>query len=215
MAEGNARRAHPAKFSAAILEHLTALVNELHIESALDIFAGVGGIHALPTSTLGLELEHLWAACHSGPVTVGDATRLPFRDHAVDAVITSPVYGNRMSDHHKARDNSRRNTYTHILGQPLRSGNAGAMRFPGKAYEELHRAAWSEAGRVARRFLIVNCSDFIAKGQTVRVCDWHRDVISASGMTHARTILVETPRNRFGANAALRVDHEQIMVFTK
>lgn len=205
--------AHPAKFSAPILQALIVLVQELGISTALDCFAGVGGIHSLPIQTFGIELEDLWARSHDGPVSVGDATRLPVRDNAVDAVITSPVYGNRMSDHHVARDSSRRNTYTHTLGQPLRSGNAGTMRFPGVAYEELHRKAWAEARRVARSYLIVNCSDFIAKGELVRVCDWHMDVISALGMTHAETVLVETRRNRFGANGALRVDHERIMVF--
>lgn len=214
MAEASARR-HPAKFSTAIIQRLDQLISELEIKSALDIFAGVGGIHALPIATFGVELELLWAACQQGPVLVGDATRLPIRDGAVDAVITSPVYGNRMSDHHNARDASRRNTYTHVLGQPLHERNAGTLRFPGKAYEELHRSAWSEARRVAARYLIVNCSDFIARGKQVRVCDWHTDVITASGMTHVRTVLVETPRNRFGANAQLRVDHEQIMVFSK
>lgn len=206
---------HPAKFSAPIIALLGELTVRYGIASALDCFGGVGGIHSLPVTTFGIELEPIWAACQSGPVAVGDATRLPIRDNAVHAVITSPVYGNRMSDHHNARDDSKRNTYTHTLGQKLRDGNAGAMKFPGRQYEDLHRRAWSEARRIASRYLIVNCSDFIARGAVVEVCAWHMDEITKLGMTHVETALVETRRNRFGANGGARVDHEKVMVFKK
>lgn len=72
----------------------------------LDPFAGIGRIHDLPArmaDTIGVELEPEWAACRSRTI-VGDATALPFGDASFDAVITSPCYGNRVSDHHEARD---------------------------------------------------------------------------------------------------------------
>jgi hypothetical protein len=194
---------------------LKRLVIEYEISSVLDVFSGVGGIHALPVPTFGVEIEPLWASQHAGPVVVGDATRLPISDNAVDAVITSPVYGNRMSDHHEAKDSSKRNTYTHALGQPLSNRNAGRMKFPSLPYEYLHRLAWAESYRVSKRYVIVNCSDFIAGGKRVEVCDWHKSVIVDLGMDHLGSLRVATRRNKFGANAHLRVDHEEVMVFSK
>ena len=132
---------HPAKFSAPIVEVLKTLVVDLEITSVLDVFSGVGGIHAIPVSTFGVEIEPLWARQQAGPVVVGDATKLPIADNSVDAVITSPVYGNRMSDHHQAKDSSKRNTYTHALGRQLSDRNAGKMKFPSRDYEDLHRMA--------------------------------------------------------------------------
>lgn len=206
---------HPAKFSTPIVEVLKSLVVDLEITSVLDVFSGVGGIHAIQVPTFGVEIEPLWARQQAGPVVVGDATRLPIADNSVDAVMTSPVYGNRMSDHHQAKDLSRRNTYTHALGRQLSDRNAGKMKFPSRDYEDLHRMAWTEACRVSKRYLIVNCSDFIAKGNQVRVCDWHKSAITAIGMKHLGSMRVATRRNKFGANAHLRVDHEEVMVFSK
>jgi SAM-dependent methyltransferase len=66
----------------------------------LDPFAGVGRVHQLPVElpllTVGVELEHEWAA--AGGSLCGDATALPFADESFDAVATSPCYGNRMAD---------------------------------------------------------------------------------------------------------------------
>lgn len=96
---------HPAKFSAPISERLAEL---LAAEAerrgrplvVLDPFAGIGRIHRLPTAiehaTVGVELEPEWAI--AGGSIPGDATALPFRSGAFDAIATSPCYGNRMAD---------------------------------------------------------------------------------------------------------------------
>ena len=52
-----------------------------------------------------------------------------FSDATFDMVVTSPTYGNRMADHHNAKDGRRRITYTHNLGRTLTPGNSGAMQW--------------------------------------------------------------------------------------
>src|SRR5437868_9381022 len=98
----------------------------------LDPFAGVGGIHTLAAlgiaHTVGVELEPECALQHPRNI-VGSALALPFPDDTFDAIVTSPCYGNRMADHHDAKDASRRNTYTHALGRPLAFANAGSLQW--------------------------------------------------------------------------------------
>lgn len=99
---------HCAKFSPPIMRTIaTVLAAHLPVPgpllpapSILDPFAGVGGVHELQTlgyRTVGVEIEPRWAAAHPNTF-VGDATALDFPDGSFDAVVTSPVYGNRMSD---------------------------------------------------------------------------------------------------------------------
>jgi hypothetical protein len=97
---------HPAKFSAAIVDHLgdrlakhaAAVGRPIRV---LDPFAGVGGVHRFATDdilTLGVELEPEWAAAHPRTL-VGDATNLPpCWSELFDVVATSPAYGNRLAD---------------------------------------------------------------------------------------------------------------------
>jgi hypothetical protein len=87
--------------------------------------------------TVEVELEPEWASQHPRTM-VGDARALPLPDATFDMVVTSPTYGNRMTDHHNAKDGSRRITYTHNLGRTLTPGNSGAMQW-GEDYRQLHR----------------------------------------------------------------------------
>lgn len=78
--------------------------------NVLDPFAGVGraklqaALGFAAFTVVGVELEAEWRG--DDPLTVaGDATRLdPEWSGAFDAVFTSPCYGNRMADHHEAKD---------------------------------------------------------------------------------------------------------------
>lgn len=76
---------------------------------------------------------------------VGDATSLPFPDEAFDAIITSPTYGNRMADHHDARDNSRRLTYRHSGTHPA--------TWSAKVIDAIATAAW---GRLSVSALVLD-----------------------------------------------------------
>lgn len=208
---------HPARFNDQILATIDSLLPETG--RVLDPFAGTGRIHQLATvgrSTWGVEIEPEWAAMH--PQTrVGDATNLPaYWLEAFDAVATSPCYGNRMADHHEAKDNSRRNTYRHALGRPLSESNSGAMQW-GDDYRDLHRQAWDEVSRVLKPggIFILNISDHIRAGVRQRVTAWHVTTILGCGFDLQTAVAVETPRNRFGANGDLRVGYESVIRFEK
>ena len=107
--------AHPAVFPDEVIELAREAIADMTIDhgpplTVLDPFAGVGGVHKLGDDdgnvvrTFGVELMPKWAATHERTM-VGDATHLPdVWTGKWDAVFTSPCYGNRMADHHEAKD---------------------------------------------------------------------------------------------------------------
>jgi len=202
---------HPAKFSKPILE----ILEELAVKGlVLDPFAGTGRIHRLASDsrfTVGVELEPEWAELDHRTL-VGNALHLPFPDDSFDAIITSPVYGNRMSDHHNAKDDSVRNTYKHTLGSDLHPDNSGQLHW-GPKYREFHLRAWSEASRVLKPYgqFILNISNFIKKGEEQEVSEWHlQQLIETFGYTLQDSRDITTERNRYGANRDLRVAVEHV-----
>jgi tRNA G10 N-methylase Trm11 len=162
--------------------------------------------------TVGVEIEPEWAAMDWRTV-VGDATALPFPDDVFDVVATSPCYGNRLADHHEAKDGSVRHSYTHDLGRRLHPNNAGQLHW-GEAYRDLHDRAWRESVRVLRpggRFLL-NISDHVRKGAVQPVTAWHVETLKGLGLVVVDHWELSTPRLRFGANANTRVDCESVVV---
>ena len=208
---------HPAKFSEPILDLLRELVVDLP-GPILDPFAGTGRIHDLGRDdTIGVELEPEWAELHER-TRVGDATTLPVADGEIGSIVTSPTYGNRMADTYDGRDGSRRNTYRAALGRNLSPNSSAGMNW-GERYRELHRAAWREAFRVLdpNGFLVLNVSDHVRKGKTVPVSAWHATALLDVGFVGVPDgwYLVETRRNRHGANGDARAAHESVIVFRK
>lgn len=181
----------------------------------LDPFAGIGRVHELGFASVGVEIEPEWANQHRRTI-VGDSRRLHFPDGFFDGVITSPAYGNRMADHHNARDASRRITYRHKLGRALTDGNSGKMQW-GEKYQELHRQVWSECWRVIRSdgFFVLNISDHIRKGVVVPVSDWHHHALFDLGFRRVKQAHVETQRMRFGQNHDVRVDGEHVWLYSR
>ncbi|MGW8178396.1 MAG: methyltransferase domain-containing protein [bacterium] len=202
---------HPAKYSEPIIEALDELVIDGLI---LDPFAGTGRIHRLANErrrTVGVELEPEWAELDPRTI-VGNALHLPFPDNTFDAVVTSPVYGNRMSDHHNARDDSKRNTYKHTLGRDLHPDNSGQLHW-GPAYRDFHEKAWKEARRVLKPHgqFVLNISDFIKKGEIQPVSEWHHKFLTDSlGYTTENQQDITTRRHREGSNSHLRVAVEHL-----
>lgn len=207
---------HPARYTDTLLPHFAELLQGS--ERVLDPFGGTGKIFELEPLLPGaridaIEIEPEWAALHP-QTTLGNALALPWPDGTFDAICTSPAYGNRMADHHDARDSSRRNTYTHAIGRKLHADNAGAMRW-GDQYRHFHTLAWTEARRVLRsdgRF-VLNIKDHIRGGRLQRVTDWHCEALHALGFVVVEHRRVACPGQRFGQNGNSRVDHESVILF--
>lgn len=224
MAVVTAQPKHPAKFTDALLPVFARILREHAARSVLDPMAGVGKIgllrdYGFTGRIVANEIEPEWAAQAPAHVEmhVGDAANMTWaRDGEFDAIVTSPTYGNRMADHHNARDGSRRYTYRHALGRPLHKVNTGQMQW-GEAYREAHRRIWAECIRVLRSggVFVVNVKNHIRRGEIVRVSEWHADELQRQGLCLVGRVRVECPGMRYGANARLRVDHEDVWVFRK
>lgn len=220
---------HPAPFSSTILPVLQCelVAEQRHVGReirVLDPFAGVGRIHRLARDgkivTVGVEIEAEWAACHERTVcadslvwmrTIGAAVA----DGAVepfDVVCSSVSYGNRMADHHEAKDGSTRRSYRHDLGRPLSPNNSGGLHF-GPAYFRFHAEAYRLIRGVLRvpfdhgpdsdigGLFLLNVSDFIRAKAIVPAVSWHRGAVYGAGFYEQKPArLVETARMTYGAN---------------
>jgi DNA modification methylase len=206
---------HPAKYSAALLPLFEKILFDsgLHKDSkVLDPFAGTGKIHSLPFDTQGIEIEPEWASMH--PKTLcADSTAMPFADDVFDAICTSPTYGNRMADHHDAKDGTKRNTYTHVLGRQLKENNTGKMHW-GDDYKRLHESVYAECARVLKPggVFIVNMKNHIRKGVEIDVNKWHIECIIRLGFDLESIIPVPLKGNGYGANGNVRTGVEYINV---
>src|SRR5581483_8994857 len=175
---------HPARFSDALLPIMARYLRAGWL--VLDPFAGVGGLARLGLTGARFVLHEIeWNVITQGQGkcrVAGNALNLPFAAETFDAVVTSPTYGNRMADHHRARDASRRNTYFHAFGGALRCENTGLLQF-GAAYCERHAQAWRETARVLKRggLFLLNVSDHIRDGRRVYVSKWHLETVRGMG----------------------------------
>lgn len=214
---------HPAKWSDNVLDEVYKQIKSAKRARAkaggsgpmrvLDPFAGVGKIHRLMDlgycETVGIEIEPEWA-CGDSRTLVGDALALPFPDKSFDGIVTSPTYGNRMADHHEAKDKSKRNTYRHYLGRMPTEGSAAIMQW-GPEYRVFHREAIEEMIRVAETFAMISMSDHIRKGEQQPVVTWWVDTLAEYGCK-GKVVKVPTPRHRHGANHDVRVQGEALIV---
>jgi hypothetical protein len=217
----------------------------------IDPMAGIGKCFLLatepgvphPIEFTAVELEPDWADMDPR-VRQGNVLHLDFVDGTFDGAFTSPVYGNRASDHHDARERCKtcltmghiqeadgtltecpkcggfgyrsyvRNTYRHRIGHELHPDNAGQLQW-GSAYQDFHWRAWKEVSRVIRDLFILNVSDHVRQGKVKPVAAWHAEALQSLGWTMTFRKPVETPRNRYGANRELRVNCEWVLVFKR
>lgn len=215
---------HPARYTSSLLPLFAAILRRYGAHRVLDPMAGTCRLvevrrYGFAGVIVCNELEPEWAVAGVGAadlVTVADAARLPFANASFDAIVTSPTYGNRLADHHNARDASRRRSYTHDLGRPLHPANTGQLQW-GEAYRAAHLRIWAECARVLRPdgMFVLNISDHIRDGRVVPVAAWHRDALMGLGFDVLEEHRVPTPRLRYGENAERRVEHEVVWVMRR
>lgn len=217
---------HPAKYSPEVMAVLRARILAVIRPHGLvlDPFGGVGRIHDVCSGSYAVscavEIEPEWADQSRLLGLTYCADFLAWADEchpdAFDVVATSCTYGNRMADHHNAKDDSKRITYKHKLGRDLTPGNSGALQF-GDEYKLFHLRAWTRVKKVLKPggTFLLNVSDFVRKGEVVPVTAWHKQAITALGFQFIREFHVETRRMGFGANGKARVPYEVIYEFRK
>lgn len=218
-------KAHPAPFNRDALEVIRTWLkqDEWKAPKILDPFAGVGRIHELRPEfeTYGVEIEPEWA--EASPYTVtGDMFELKelMRDESnilplyFDMIVTSPVFGNRMSDHHDAKDDSRRITYRHTIGRPLHENNSGRLNW-GAKYRDFHERAYKVLSGVGAKDFILNIKDHIRGGQRIYVSEFHIDTIRGLGWELVETEFIKTGGVRDGQNYNIRVSGELVAWFKK
>lgn len=196
-----------------------AELNEARLR-VLDPMAGIGRIHDLDRcgvyETIGVELEQEWVDAH--PKTLqGDVTDLPDEwFDSFDAVVTSPPYGNRMADHHNAKDGSKRITYKHVLGRDLTDGSGAGMQW-GFSYQRWATSVVDAMAYMVKPggLVVLNISNHIRKGQEMLVSEYWLTELLRYGLKFERAIDVDTPRMGFGENGNLRVDREWVFVTRK
>lgn len=237
---------HPAKYSAALRPVIAELISRQ--TGVVDQFGGVGGIHSVAEEagvplSIAVEIELEWASQWESTddrfTICGDSRNLASliqgTGRLVDAVAFSPDYGNRMADHHEAKDKSKRNTYRHYLGRMPSEGATTVTYFQkgGKntQYEEMHAAIWkqvhslmtgpSATGSPSHRRVVCNVSDFLRTQSSERrqpLSKYERvvettDKMEAAGRHRVQCLAVDWHAD-MGESVGFRLE-DRIQVATK
>lgn len=255
---------HPAAYSKRVLHAIAAVIErEIPPEPeapvvVLDPFAGTGRIHHLidkpkeyseipagRIKTYGIEIETEWAALHDRTY-IGDALdlRATFAPEEVDVVATSPCFGNRMADHHDAKDQckrcegtgfvdaplikigvcpdckgvglSKRNTYRHALGRKPSDGSAAMLRW-GPEYRRFHDSFIISVLTVLRPqgVLAVNMKNHVRRAKVEPVVEWWVTTLLAHNLGLIEVVRLPSAGLRHGANHKARVEDEVLIVVRK
>lgn len=160
----------------------------------------------------------LWTARDPAvPALTGPLTIFPREYHAV---VTSPVYGNKMGEVYDGRKGGWRSTYLTALGRKPSEGSSCLLQWTGrqkKAYQDFHCRAWELAVAllVPGGVFVLNVKDHYRVGQIQKVSLWHARVLAGMGLEMVAAYKVPVEGMRAGANRHLRVDHEMVYVFKK
>lgn len=209
---------HPAKFSDVVMMRIQEYLLDIPTRplNILDPYAGIGGVHRLHNvkdkiATYGIELEPEWASQHPSTICGDARDLLDIMDVPINCIVTSPSYGNRMADHHNAKDSSTRITYKHKLGRDLSEGSSAVMQW-GESYRSFHWDVWGKCTRLighskARAgWFILNCKDHVRSGVVQEVTLWHVECLAAMGWELINMEIVDTPGMGFGANREKRAE---------
>lgn len=211
---------HPAVYSNNFIDIFVKILRGR--KSVLDPFAGTGKIALIKEKgfdgkIICNEIEPEFTTVAKYPVDEWYYEDAEFLNiEGVDAICTSPTYGNRMADHHEAKDDSKRITYRHCLGKPLKEGNTGMMQY-GEKYRNKHINIYKNLYKILNDdgVFILNISNHIRKGEEVDVVSFHKEAMIDAGFILSHMVMSETKRMKFGKNSEKRVKYEYILVFEK
>jgi hypothetical protein len=213
---------HPCPYPKHFLPLFAKILKKEKSQRVLDIFGGIGTLakvkeHGFTGEVIINEIEPKWskiAKTIADKVITGDAQQLKLSDKSVDAIVTSPTYGNDMAVTFK-----RERTYTIYNGKPLKKSNTGQMRWSveGDKYRTVHKNAYKEAFRVLtdNGVIVVNVKNHIRHGKEQKVAEWHLDTLKEIGFTPVSVKKVKVTGIPFGGLNIPKVPYEHILVLRK
>lgn len=233
--EGSKPTPHPAMWSQAILEALDEMVPPGRY---LDPYAGTCKINTIAADNRRfycVEIEPEWAARYVEWTPLdGSPVLEPFTGDCLkwmkiwkrngtqfDGVVSSPVYGNRMSDHHNAKDASRRRGYRFQLGRMPTEGSTGVMYFWQLRFKDHHQKAVKLIGKLVRPggYVFWNVKNFYKTVNGIEieydVLGWFVTEFEKRGFEIEKVVDVGTPGFREGENYEIRKAMEHIIVGRK
>ena len=215
---------HPAKFTDALIPEMAKMLDEFNNGKVLDPFSGTGKIaliknYGFKGKIYANEIEKEWIEDNEygcDYITIQDAEFLDYPEEFFNAICTSPTYGNRMADHHNAKDGSKRITYTHCLGHQLNDANTGKMQF-GKNYKNKHKQIYKHLFGLVKHggIFVLNIKNHIRRGEEVDVVGFHKEALTQSGFTLEEDKVIQTHCMGFGQNRDKRIHEEHIIKFRK
>lgn len=209
---------HPARFTPAILDAISPMLEMLHPSLVFDPFGGTGERLGELCDSQGVKFKGVdiedWPD-KDQRIAIGDATDPNSYPDEKFTIVTSPAYPNGISDHFKPNDTSRRYTYRTALGQALNANNTGRYSIRGgkKAWAkhwELHDAAldiWVQRDVP----IVVNVKPFIHKGEVIELDKLWEQRLRDRGLT-VQSTPVTCPGIRHGTNRDLRLDNEFVLL---
>lgn len=214
---------HPAKYSPEILDTIRGVLDDRQFTGGiLDPFAGTGRVHDLQTSTRhtwGIELEPEWGG-DSQRTSIGDCRKV-MREWidvgwgsvgmTVDAIATSPTYGNRFAD--RDMRESCAGTYMKGLGREASAGSSCHMQW-GPKYRDFHHEVWGLAVSILDGPFILNIKDHYRDFKRQKVAGWHVRDLEGWGLAVVDIIPVPTTSLKYGSNADARCT-ELVIVMEK
>lgn len=172
----------------------------------------------------GVEIEPEWVEGYPHPrLHRADSTdmRNLFEDEFFDAIVVSPVYGNRDSDlTGEWWDNSDRKSYAAGLGRnPSKGSAARGLSSESDEYRLIHAKIWCESVRVLMEggLFFLNVKNYIRNHTIIRVSQWHRDFLRDHlGMQEIDDTAIPTEGRKHGTNTDVRAEKaEKIYVYVK
>jgi hypothetical protein len=244
----NITRIHPATYPKSIQKLMSDIANKLNITEVLDIFGGVGKIGKMRDfgytgNIKAIELEPSWGGKDTIKLhkdngvdesIVGDSRNLPYSSNSIQAIFTSPTYGNLMA----LKSPSKKDSYQAFAGGKLTEGNTGGEVW-GPVYEQLHKDIYKEAYRVIQPggYFVLNMKDkpvsasdiknnwIPKKGSTVEVkdqvmkaTDWHIKALKEVGFKVVKKIRIDEAApitNTHKLTRKYTVGYEDVIVLKK